>query len=327
MQLKQIGKQLISIRFWLNILAGSAALATALSFAGSWWWIFAMLEHFRPQYCLLLAIALSAHLIERGHSSTQHFYLLWAIPLAINISLLLPLFLPSFREPTNSSELRVLHVTLNNDNPDVSKAIDYVNQQAPDIVSLLEVTPQSLPQLQASLTNYQLVIAEPRTTSHGSAWFVLRQPSHPIEVKAAELIHLPPTSDRPLLQITITYGGKPIDLLCFHAIRPRSANTVDFQRVEFEALAQWSRQRQAIVIGDFNSTPWYHSFRQMLHQSKLVNSQNGFGLQSTWHGNLPPIMRIPIDHCLHSPSIFTIKRTIGSHIGSDHLPLLVTLRI
>ncbi|MFB2979689.1 endonuclease/exonuclease/phosphatase family protein [Microseira sp. BLCC-F43] len=327
MQLKQIGKQLGSIQFLVNILAAGAALATALSFVGSWWWIFAMLEHFRPQYCLLLTIALFLDLINRDPWSNQHFYLLWAIPLAINFSLLLPLFLPSFGHATNSIELRVLHATLDNDNPDVSKAIDYVNNQAPDIVSLLEVTPQSLPQLQAGLTNYQLVIAEPRTTSHGSAWFVSRQPSYPIEVKAAELIHLPPTSSRPILQITITYAGKPIDLLCFHAIRPRSASTVDFQRVEFEALAQWSRQRQAIVVGDFNSTPWYGSFRQMLHQSGLVNSQNGFGLQPTWHGSLLPILRIPIDHCLHSPSIVTIRRTIGSHIGSDHLPLLVTLRI
>lgn len=327
MQLKQIGKQLGSIQFWVNILAGGAALATALSFVGSWWWIFAMLEHFRPQYCLLLAIALFLDLIDRDPWSSQHFYLLWAIPLAINFSLLLPLFLPSFGHATDSIELRVLHATLDNDNPDVSKAIDYVNNQAPDIVSLLEVTPQSLPQLQAGLTNYQLVIAEPRTTSHGSAWFVSRQPSYPIEVKAAELIHLPPTSERPILQISITYAGKPIDLLCFHAIRPRSTSTVDFQRVEFEALAQWSRQRQAIVIGDFNSTPWYGSFRQMLHESGLVNSQNGFGLQPTWHANLPPILRIPIDHCLHSRSIVTVKRSIGSHIGSDHLPLLVTLRI
>ncbi len=327
MQLKQIPKQLSSIRFWVNILAGSAALATGLSFVGSWWWIFAMLEHLRSQYCLLLAIALFLGLISRQSWSNKRFCLLWAIPLAINISLLLPLFIPSVLDTTNSIDLRVLHATLNNDNPDVSKAIDYVNNQAPDIVSLLEVTPQFLPQFQAGLTNYQLVIAEPRTSSHGTAWFVSRQPSYPIQVKAAELIHLPPTSDRPLLQISITYAGKPIDLLCFHAIRPRSGTTVDYQRVEFEALAKWSQQRQAIVVGDFNSTPWYSSFRKMLHQSRLLNSQKGFGLQPTWHGNLPPILRIPIDHCLHSPSLVTVRRTTGSHIGSDHLPLLVTLRI
>lgn len=99
---KQIGKQLGSIRLGINILAAGAALATALSLAGSWWWIFAMLEHFRPQYCLLLAIALFLDLINREPWSSQHFYLLWAIPLAIKISLLLPLFLPSVRDATDS---------------------------------------------------------------------------------------------------------------------------------------------------------------------------------------------------------------------------------
>jgi endonuclease/exonuclease/phosphatase (EEP) superfamily protein YafD len=121
-------------------------------------------------------------------------------------------------------------------------------------------------------------------------------------------------------------------LLHFHAIRPRSANTVAYQQVEFDALAAWSReiiqsgQNSLIVIGDFNSTPWHSDFRQLIKNSGLVNAQNGFGIQTSWHGNFPFWLRIPIDHCLHSKSLRTIRYTVGSNIGSDHLPLLVELQ-
>ncbi|HEY9632598.1 MAG TPA: endonuclease/exonuclease/phosphatase family protein [Coleofasciculaceae cyanobacterium] len=342
MRLKQAGRFLFSLPFWINILAGGVTLATLLSFASPLWWVFAMLEHFRLQYCLVLVVALLVGLISREPWQIKYWSLLWTIPLIINFGLLLPVFIGAVqnredgivgavRRPTL---LRVLHATLDRDNlADVSKAINYINQQAPDIVSLLEITPQSLPELQTGLAGYQVVIAEPRTNSHGSAWFVSKQPSSPITIQESELIHLPSDSDRPLLRATITFAGKPIDLLCFHAIRPRNTSTVNYQQVELAALAQWSqnllqnKQGNVIVIGDFNSTPWYGPFRRMLHDSELVNSQAGFGLQPSWHSGLPSFLRLPIDHCLHSRSFVTVRRSVGPNIGSDHLPLLVYLRL
>jgi len=149
-------------------------------------------------------------------------------------------------------------------------------------------------------------------------------------VLGAEVIHLPPSSDRPLLKATVEYDGRAIELLCFHSIRPRSAGTVAYQQQEFAALAEWSQQQQdrsLIVIGDFNNTPWSLSFHTLLANSRLVNSQPGFGIQPTWHSSLPTFLQIPIDHCLHSPDLSTRDRSIGSNIGSDHLPLLVELKL
>jgi endonuclease/exonuclease/phosphatase (EEP) superfamily protein YafD len=341
MRWKQASRFLFSLRFWVNVLAGGVTIATLLCFASPLWWVFAMLEHFRVQYGLVLVVALLIGLITRKPWHIKRWSLLWTIPLIMNAGLLLPAFMGSvqnredaiidaaLRRPTL---LRVLHATLDRDNSDVSKAIRYINQQAPDIVSLLEITPESLPQIQAGLAGYQLVIAEPRTNSHGSAWFVSKQPSSPIAIQQSKLIHLPSDSDRPLLQASITFAGKPIDLLCFHAIRPQNTPSVNYQQVEFAALAQWSQnllenqRRHIIAIGDFNSTPWYGPFRQMLHDSQLVSSHNAFGLQPTWPSGLPSLLRLPIDHCLHSRSFATVERIVGPNLGSDHLPLLVALR-
>lgn len=340
MPLKRVGRFLFSLPFWVNVLAGGVTLATLLCVAGSLWWVLAMLEHFRLQYCLVLVVALLVRLISRKPWHLRRWTLLWTIPLMLNLGLLLPVFVGPFQNREDAiidvarrpTLLRVLHATLDHNNPDASKAIEYINQQVPDVVSVLEVTPKSLPQLQAGLAGYQLVIAEPRTNSHGSAWFVSKQPSSPIAIQDSALIHLPSDSDRPILHASITVARKPIDLLCFHAIRPRNASTVKYQQVEFAALAQWSqnlRQNKRlyqIAIGDFNSTPWYGAFRQLLHDSELVNSQDGYGLQPTWPSGLPSLLRLPIDHCLHSRSLVTVGRSVGPNIGSDHLPLLVALR-
>jgi endonuclease/exonuclease/phosphatase (EEP) superfamily protein YafD len=81
------------------------------------------------------------------------------------------------------------------------------------------------------------------------------------------------------------------------------------------------------VIGDFNVTAWSTYFRELVDQGDFANSQHGFALWPTWHAGLPLVMRIPIDQCLHSRDLATVARQVGPDVGSDHLPLLVNLRL
>lgn len=314
-----------------NTIAGSVAIASLLGLLSPGRWEFSFLEHFRPQYCLILVIVICLNGLLRRSSARWLWATIWLVPLLVNIVLIAPILIGTSPRVAASTNLRLLHITLDHDQVDVNRSVQFANTQAADLVSLLEISPETLPQLQAGLTNYQLIKAEPRRNSHGSAWFVARQPHEPLQVMAAKVIHLPSNSDRPLLTTTINYGGKVLELLCFHVIRPRSAETVAYQQLEFDALAQWSQSmlkqgHEPIAIGDFNNTPWSLSFRQLLTHSGLHNSQNGFGLQPTWHSSLPTVLQIPIDHGLHSPNFSTRNRTIGTNIGSDHLPLLVDLQ-
>ena len=325
------------IKFWTNVLAGLAIIATTFSLAVRVWWVFALIEHLRVQYSLVLVIALFVSVF----TSRQRFNIwnvLCSIALLINLIFIFPLFIPPngiSAQASNAPEqtIRVIHATLDSKKPDVSKAIKYLNKQETDILFLLEVTPQSLVQLRKGLTNYRLIAAQPKYISHGIAWFVPRKETKPIQVNRFGFISLPSDNNRPLLKATISYDGRKIVLLCFHTISPQYAEAVAYQRIELNALADWSQRtlkngnQDLIVIGDFNSTPWYSPFRQLISKSGLINSQRGFGIQTTWNSALPPLFRIPIDHCLHSKSLTTIKRFVGSDIGSDHLPLFVELRL
>ena len=294
------------------------------------------MEHPRVQYSLILVIALFVSLFTLK-KRINIWTILCSIALSINLILIFPLFIPVNQNSTQAlntppQTIRVIHATLDNKKPDATKAIEYLNKQKTDILFLLEVTPQSLTQLNKGLTNYRLLAAQPEYNSHGIAFFIPEESNKLIQLKTAGFISLPSYNNRALLKARISYNEREIILLCFHVISPRNAETVAYQEIEFDALASWSQKIQngkqdLIVIGDFNSTPWYGPFRELVSKSGLRNSQRGFGIQTTWHSVLPPVLRIPIDNCLHSKSLTTIKRFIGDDIGSDHLPLFVELRL
>jgi endonuclease/exonuclease/phosphatase (EEP) superfamily protein YafD len=317
----------------LNVVAGGASIATILGFAGSLWWVFELLEHPRPQYCLILVAA-----IVVGGISRQAWSFVWCLPLVLNLALIVPLFFPSApgfqlaHAFSPGDRLRMIHVTLDNENPDTTPAIEYIESQDVDVILLLEVTPKSLSNLQSSLSRYRIVASEPRENSHGSAMLVPNEPSKSIEVLATQIVHLPERSDRPMLEAMIRWGGQEVAILGIQLIRSRNSGSSAFQTVEFDAIADWSiRQhqegkREVIAIGDFNSTPWSGRFREFLNQTNLRNSQRGFGLQPTWHAILPSPLMIAIDHCLHSQSMTTVNRATGPNIGSDHLPIFVELQ-
>ena len=96
------------------------------------------------------------------------------------------------------------------------------------------------------------------------------------------------------------------------------------------AIATWIQQQQSlthpmVVLGDFNSTPWSRAFRTFQQQSGLTLSQHGIGLKPTWPAQLPTGFKIPIDTCLHSPSLRTLNYRVGPSVGSDHHPIAVQL--
>jgi endonuclease/exonuclease/phosphatase (EEP) superfamily protein YafD len=95
-------------------------------------------------------------------------------------------------------------------------------------------------------------------------------------------------------------------------------------------LAQEARQAGSkgpvILFGDLNCSPWSYFFDKLLTEGDLSDSEQGFGAQASWCAWLivPPI---PIDHCLVSKNISVEARETLPEVGSDHLPVLVKLKL
>ncbi len=104
------------IKFWTNVLAGFAAIATILSFAGRKWWVFALMEHPRVQYSLILLIALFVSLFT-SKKRINIWNILCTVTLSINLILIFPLFIPpqqTLNQASNAPQqtIRVIHATL-----------------------------------------------------------------------------------------------------------------------------------------------------------------------------------------------------------------------
>lgn len=318
------------IKILLNLLALLAAIATILGLFGRQWWISEALDHPRIQYSLILAIALIVGLISR-----EKWSLSLGVPLAINLVAIVPLFFSpnlSVNSNSNSPALTIFHANLDRQNLQSDRAIEYLSSQTTDILFLQEVTPAWLNKLNAELKNYRIHTVMPSDDSLGVAMLLpIAQPQN-LEIVTSNIVHIPADSPRRMLEVIVLWQGKEIAILSASTARGTNGQGAsNFQRNEFDEIAKWSVSqqqefdREVIAIGDLNNTPWSDRFRQFVKDSNLINSQIGFGWQTTWPANLPPLLRIPIDHCLHSKSLKITERAIGSNIGSDHLPLLVKL--
>jgi endonuclease/exonuclease/phosphatase (EEP) superfamily protein YafD len=93
-------------------------------------------------------------------------------------------------------------------------------------------------------------------------------------------------------------------------------------------VAQAARERYGptLVLGDLNVTPWSPHFRALLREGRLADSARGFGWQASWPAYSLPL-RIAIDHCLVSAEFTVLRRRLGPHVGSDHLPVFVEVGV
>ena len=81
-----------------------------------------------------------------------------------------------------------------------------------------------------------------------------------------------------------------------------------------------------VLLGDLNCTVWSPYFGRLVRDSGLKDSSRGWGVQPSWPaGNW--LLRIPIDHCLHSPEVRVVRRGIGPDVGSDHFPVIVEMQL
>ena len=349
----------------INTLGVLITIATLVGFVSPLNGVFSFLEHPRPQYAWGLTVVLFVSLIRYAPSflgpsffvspsslsfTAQTLHpVIWLIPLLINVCLIAS-YLPALSQPspTPPHNLRLLHTTLDHSNPESArKTLDWIDRQEADLVFVLEF-PAGTREALEQLKNYQLVTVNdtsPRPsyeqtaadgppyalrTNHAQAVLIPKQPQRDLTITHTKVLNLPADNYRPLLSAEVVFRGQPLTIVDFHSIRPSHGKAIAYQRIEFSAVAQWCReqeaaQRSVVVIGDWNDTPWSHSYRKFLGASGLVDSLKGRGLQNSWSADWPSFLRIPIDQAWHSRSLRTVDRYLGPHLGSDHLPLRVDL--
>lgn len=302
--LLQASLSLVSVAGWLVSLAG---------FFGRLWWPLEIASHFRWQYAAALGIwSLFLALFRRWRTAiaTSLFALL-------NLVLLLP-FYGRPGEKVGEPSLRVLSANVNKRNEQPQLLVELVRQLQPDVVAVIEATPEYVAGLEPLRARYPYSAGEDRLNPDGSV-LLSQYPLADSETIAFV--------DGSYPTVVVRLQGEPAPtIVATHPPPPRGAARLRTRTEEMKALAAIAAERSGplVVVGDFNSTPWSPYFADLVQSTRLKNARLGFGLQPTWPVR-QILLRIPIDHALVSEDVVVHDFRAGPDVGSDHFPIVVDL--
>ena len=318
----------IRIEFW-GLAAAAGALtcfATLAGFCAPLGWLFELTCHFRLQYAVILGVLAVAFAVRR----TALMASLFAIGAAINLFVIAPYLVSVNRMiPPATDPLRILLLNVRTENSQYQRLLDFVRDETPDLVALLEIDDRWLDALHPLRAEYPYSVAEPRDDNFGIA-LLSRMPFISAEMFYVGQIGVPSIRAHLFLHDPGELSSNnqdPIALFITHPLPPDSLEKFRLRNHQLQVIGATIAELEGpvILLGDLNVTPWSPHFRQLLQQTGLRDTARGRSLRGTWPAQVPPL-RIPLDHCLVSPAFQVIERRVGPRLGSDPLPLLVTLQ-
>lgn len=303
------------------IPAVALAVLTLAAFGGRWVWWLDTLSNFRPQYIPVLLI-LGTILMAGRWRRTGAGVLLAA---GINLVVVLPLFVGSPGEPTfGAPTVRVMTFNLLSNNENYSEVFGYIAAAQPDLVLLHESSHPWEVAAATAATGFEVVRTQDDDLIFGTL----------VLVRGAGIEVVPfgfATSQPRAVEIKFTPTGwsTPLKVLSAHPVSPTTAERASIRDEQMAFATEWAAAQVGpyVVAGDLNSTPWSWAFRDLVARGGLRNSQIGFGLQPTYSEEYHPLLRIPIDHLLHSPALGVRDRKLGPTMGSNHYPVIVDLEL
>jgi endonuclease/exonuclease/phosphatase (EEP) superfamily protein YafD len=204
------------------------------------------------------------------------------------------------------------NVSLNNQHP--AALLRWLESTRPDLVVLLEVTPDYAAGL-ARLPAFPFRHLVPSSDAFG----ITLLSRHPL-VQARTVSN---GSDPAYIEARINWRGHPVDLIAWHPMPPISRQDAATRNRNLRRLAENAHHTgiPTVLAGDLNATPWSSAFSG-LGGTGLARAS---GLSPTWPAAGLGLFGIPIDHVLVTPHWSVVSHSVGPDIGSDHLPILVQL--
>lgn len=297
-----------------------AALSLA-AFLGRWVWWLDVLANFRAQFVVVLALLGLVIMMSKWRKTG---YLVLAVA-AVNLIAVLPLYIGSPAEPVaDAPSMRVMSLNLLSTNESYSEVIDYIETVSPDLVLLHEASRPWEVAIESAGLDYQIVRGRSEDLIFGTLALVAAE-----DVRAVSF-GFSAASPR-AIELEFTPEGWPdaVSVLSVHPLAPTDEERADLRDAQLDFARQWASGQVGpiVVVGDFNATPWSAPFRRLAASAHLSSSQNGFGLQPSFSARTNLLLRVPIDHLLHSSELEVTDRRLGPEMGSDHFPLLVDLQL
>lgn len=321
------------IRFIAGIMALGligAHTGTLLALLAGAGWPAELFSHFPVQYAIAQIVGIAFFLVFR-----PRWFGLVSMPLlALNLWLLLPYYAfwqsSAAAAATGNGSLRLMTLNLNANNTRADQVVQAIKAENPDLVVLIEVTPEWWQALSAEFQQHYPYRAREIDAGVFGIALLSRLPfaSH-------DIYHFG-TYGRPAIAAQIcpppAQSGaetRCLHLLAIHPDPPITRSMAASRDAQFEEVGGYLRdvrEPRRIVMGDMNATPWSPVMRNFLDQNDLRDSALGHGVHPTWFSHWLPF-GIPIDHILHGDGVIILDRRVGPDVGSDHFPLTADIAL
>ena len=301
--------------------AVALAVVSVAAFGGRWVWWLDVLANFRAQYVVGLAV-LGLIIMMSKWRKTGYVVLGAGV---LNLVVVLPLYIGSPADArVGAPSVRVMSFNLLSTNEEYSDLIEYIQSIDPDLVFLHEASrPWEVAVASAGL-DYDVIRGRSDDLIFGTLVLVrgddITAVSHGFAAgspRAVSLEYTPPGWD-----VTLSVLGT-------HPLAPTDAERADLRDAQLAFAGDWASTKTGayVIVGDLNATPWSYPFRRLVSPADLLSSQTGFGLQPSFPTTSNLLLRVPIDHLIHSPALEVTSRDLGPALGSDHFPLVVDLQL
>ena len=298
---------------WMVVLA---YLGIVLGRLARWSWLGDLAGHFRVQYAVVLLGAAPVLLSARRLPEAA---------MAGSVGLLsLHSLAPFYRKrsaPASRATRRVLLANVlwqNRSYPLLQRAI---REAQPDVIVLIETTATWIDALAPLKADYPHAMSA--MSARGFGILVLSKTAF----AQVEVVWLG-EAGFPSIVAQVPLEGHRVTIVATHPYSPITPRRARLRNQQLQAVAAFIQRQPTplMMLGDLNTTPWAPAFEDFLHDTKLRDSSQGFGLQPTWPTAFP-VFQIPLDHCLVSSEICITRRQVGPYIGSDHYPVIVDFSV
>lgn len=306
---------------WCGIAA--IAAASALGWLGALAWWIDLFAHFRLQYfvgaalCLVLALTLQR---RRAAALALLLAAINAVPLAGTLTAV-------DAAHATAPSVRVFSHNLLAWRDDPAATYEQAFTQDADVVALFEVR-EPWPAPAPALTDaypYRTSSSVPFNGEVGwhRSWVYSRRPIGGV-VELRDTFEPERTF---AIRFELAQESTPLIIYAVHMQKnntaPDALRQAAQRRILAEAVAREDPASDILVVGDMNTTPYAHAYRDMFPDAgKLRRAMSG--IQATWPAMLGPF-GIPIDHVMVSANLSASTRTLPAR-GSDHRAVLADVQ-
>lgn len=304
------------VGFGLLAVGVVGTLATVLGFFGSTWWLFDYASNFRAHIAVvLLLVSLGYSLVYS--KTTGLLFLAIAI---VNGLVILPLYLENPRPAAGDNELTVVSFNVGLRSSIRDSTFRWLDTVDADVVVLVAATDDWLDDSER-LAPYIVQSELPIDRTFGIT--VLSRADLETEVLRVTQIR------DMVVRVEAAIGSQPVVIYAIQSRTSSNENDATLRNSYFQEVTRLVNRETdpTVVVGDFQSGPWSHTFRSLMSDADLVNSMTGYGVQTTWPADRWAFFRLPFDHLVHTEELTTVDRYLGPTFGVEHRPIVVKLAV